>query len=295
VSASNGELQKAEEKLNALTDELQQARTALADEWEDHMTAAERLAEADRKNEELRKMTAAPEPLRSPRPSGALVGTEHHLPVTIHPLSQALARADIPQVHAVHDPAAEPGNPAVSRPAEVTGVSPMDRARSVADLRIEDLFEDEPGEVYSGPVPAQPVEEDPETPEPDAAGSAPAEPLGTGPVIPEEITTPDESVIPDEEEEGEEEKSSESQIVDASTTGDSLPQYAIPSGLSFNRKQWFDLFAWARHENSLSSDQRMQIIRMGRLIQRGRKLTVKQEEQVREIITLAQAHGYQFS
>jgi hypothetical protein len=36
----------------------------------------------------------------------------------------------------------------------------------------------------------------------------------------------------------------------------------------------------------------MQIVRMGRLIQNGRKLTKKQDEQVREIIVLVQTLGY---
>jgi hypothetical protein len=39
----------------------------------------------------------------------------------------------------------------------------------------------------------------------------------------------------------------------------------------------------------------MQIVRMGRLIQKGRKLTHKQEEQVKEMITLVQAQGYRFT
>ena len=41
-----------------------------------------------------------------------------------------------------------------------------------------------------------------------------------------------------------------------------------------------------------TQDQRMQIVRMGRLIQKGRKLTRKQEEQVLEIIALVQRLGY---
>ncbi len=36
----------------------------------------------------------------------------------------------------------------------------------------------------------------------------------------------------------------------------------------------------------------MQIVRMGRLIQKDRKLTGKQEEQVGELIALVQALGY---
>ncbi|MFA4877814.1 MAG: response regulator [Methanoregula sp.] len=67
------------------------------------------------------------------------------------------------------------------------------------------------------------------------------------------------------------------------------------TGFSFNRTQWFDLLRWSHHSGALSQEQRMQIVRMGRLIQRGRRLTTKQEEQVMEMITLAQTLGYRFS
>ncbi len=39
----------------------------------------------------------------------------------------------------------------------------------------------------------------------------------------------------------------------------------------------------------------MQIVKMGRLIQKGRRLTRKQEEQVTEMLALVQAQGYRFS
>ena len=61
---------------------------------------------------------------------------------------------------------------------------------------------------------------------------------------------------------------------------------------SFNRRQWLGLIKWARHSESLSHDQRLQIIRMGRLIQKNRRLTKEQEEQVGEMIALVQALGY---
>ena len=299
ASVSSGELQKAEEKLNALTDELQQARSALADEWEDHMTAAERLAEADRKNELLRQSMAPSGAPRSVSRVVALVEKERDLPVTIKPFSLALAKADIPPVHAVHD--SDLVKPVNQAGPETSGENRVpakpDRERSVADLRIEDLFEDEPGEVYSGPVKTHPVKEHSE-PVPKIAGNGiSVEGTEQEEVIPEEIADADEPAIPDEEETEpeEEQESGESDVVDNDATGDYIPSYGLPSGLSFNRQQWLDLFAWARHAESITPEQRKQIMRMGRLIQRGRKLTRKQDEQVREIITLAQAHGYRLS
>ena len=70
---------------------------------------------------------------------------------------------------------------------------------------------------------------------------------------------------------------------------------SITPALSFNRAQWFDLLKWAHHSGALTPEQRMQIVRMGRLIQKGRKLTRKQDEQVREMIVLVQTLGYRFT
>ena len=67
---------------------------------------------------------------------------------------------------------------------------------------------------------------------------------------------------------------------------------SIPPGISFNRAQWFDLLKWAHHSGALTPEQRMQIVRMGRLIQKGRRLTRKQDEQVREMIVLVRTLGY---
>ena len=46
VQALNREKQRAEEKAGSLSDEIDQARTALADEWEDHMNDHDRLTVA---------------------------------------------------------------------------------------------------------------------------------------------------------------------------------------------------------------------------------------------------------
>jgi len=77
-------------------------------------------------------------------------------------------------------------------------------------------------------------------------------------------------------------------VRETQTYGDMVPTPAF----SFNRRQWLGLIKWARHSESLSHDQRLQIIRMGRLIQKNRRLTKEQEEQVGEMIALVQALGY---
>jgi hypothetical protein len=60
----------------------------------------------------------------------------------------------------------------------------------------------------------------------------------------------------------------------------------------FDRTAWLNLLKWSHHCDALEPDQRMNIVRLGRLIQKGRKLTKNQEEQVLELITLVKSLGY---
>ena len=53
VKALFREKQSAEEKATSLSSEIDQARTALADEWEDHMNAQERLVVAEHERQQL--------------------------------------------------------------------------------------------------------------------------------------------------------------------------------------------------------------------------------------------------
>lgn len=62
---------------------------------------------------------------------------------------------------------------------------------------------------------------------------------------------------------------------------------------SFSSRQWFNLIRWAHHSEAITQEQKQKIIRMGRMIQKDRKLTKKQQEQVREIMTLVKSLGYQ--
>jgi hypothetical protein len=84
---------------------------------------------------------------------------------------------------------------------------------------------------------------------------------------------------------------SDQEIGDAAEGSESdLPQ----SGQSFtlDRTQWLDLLKWSHHCEELTQDQRMHIVRLGRLIQKGRRLTKNQEEQVSEMLALVQRLGY---
>jgi len=67
----------------------------------------------------------------------------------------------------------------------------------------------------------------------------------------------------------------------------------VPGGeISLTRSQWLDLLKWARHSESLPEDERLKIVRMGRLVRKDGKLGKKQQDQVREILSSAYALGY---
>jgi hypothetical protein len=87
----------------------------------------------------------------------------------------------------------------------------------------------------------------------------------------------------------EDDSANEDSIADDS---DAAPGYG--QDIAFDRTQWLDLLKWSHHCDALEPDQRMQIVRMGRLIQKGRKLTRKQEEQVLEMVALVKNLGYHF-
>jgi hypothetical protein len=165
-------------------------------------------------------------------------------------------------------------------------------------MGIEDLFEDEH-------PPAEPI-----------AGKADTPAGAYGPEYEDrtaDITDKDTAAEPDTgEEDSEEEHSGMEETIDQGTDTDEtglalgaaedsakkLDDFiASPSGygISFNRQQWLDLLKWSHRSGVLSQEQRMQIVRMGRLIQQGRRLTKKQDEQIREMIVLVQTLGYRFS
>jgi hypothetical protein len=103
------------------------------------------------------------------------------------------------------------------------------------------------------------------------------------------------SAVSEEDDEGDGDGSNDSAILSGSVSPGYNPPAAHGSAFSFDRSQWFELLKWAHQSGALSQDQRLQIVRMGRLIQKGRKLTNRQDEQVREILSLVHSLGYRFS
>ena len=256
------EKQVAEVKVASLESEIDHARSALADEWESHMDAQERLVASSTAGSPRFSSLQEKELESEKAKKRELVVKGPDLPVSIGKQPQSLSAVRIP------------GTPLPPEPQI---------------KNVEDLFEDEPEESVEEELPEVSIIQE-------VAGAA-EETEDENPAMPRpgddtEYDDADEDETPMEEIQEEEDLPDDDEMAATPTGyGASIPF----SGVAFNRAQWFDLLKWAHHSGTLTQEQRMQIVKMGRLIQKGRKLTRKQDEQVKEMLALVQAQGYRFS
>ena len=261
VASLSREKQAAEEKVVQLEGEIDQARSALADEWEGHMDAQERLvatsAASSPRFDSLQERELESEKAKKRE----LIVKGPDLPVSIGKQPQSLS--------------------AVKMPGTATTPEPQIK-------NVEDLFEDEPEVTGEEELPKVSIIQE-------VAGEKGDE--GQYPDMP--LPGDDAGYDEEEEEEGPTEQTAGGEDL---PEGDDMTAVTPGSGgspvfpgMAFNRAQWFDLLKWAHHSGTLTQEQRMQIVKMGRLIQKGRKLTRKQEAQVTEMLALVQAQGYRFS
>jgi len=262
VTALSREKEVAEEKVVSLESEIDHARTALADEWESHMDAQERLVASSAAGSSRSGSRQEGELESEKAKKRELIVKGPDLPISIGKQPQSLSAVKIPGT-------ATPPGPQIKN--------------------VEDLFEDEPeekGEEEELPKVSIIQEVAGETEEDE--DESPALPLPG-----------DDTAYDDDEEEGAMEQTPDDEDLpddDEMTAASTGHGGSIPfSGIAFNRAQWFDLLKWAHHSGTLTQEQRMQIVKMGRLVQKGRRLTRKQEEQVTEMLALVQAQGYRFS
>jgi DNA-binding response OmpR family regulator len=267
---------EAERKVKSLTDEIDQARTALADEWVDHMEVNETLAA-------VCEEPLVPEQPLAPKKETMreIVAKEPDLPVVVRSSFHSIATVVTSDLQNPPVPEYAPASP--ETPERTPEVSPEASPEIVTTFCDKDLFEeDEP--VFRKAEPSQPPQ-----------GVTEPGPEKTAQELPPEFPVSDQECgkeafpVDDEEDEDAGEEPEED------WSGKISGEPGMPSPhvvFSFNRKQWFDLLKWAHHSTTLTHDQRLQIVRMGRLIQKDRKLTRKQEEQVNEMIALVQALGY---
>ncbi len=294
VNTLEKEKASAEARAESLSSEIEQARTALADEWEDHMNDEERLAATEKKVSDMKKSLSGTEKAISEQErKWAVVVKQTDLPSEIQPAPKSIV---------------------VTKPMVIQAepVIPDPHQKGVRFSGIEDLFEDDTqtGTITKKPdVPDCPVTKLQSDNRGVITDEKPAEKLE----MPDEQDTekPEDSEDIDEPEKSDDAtKPDDNKDIDEPEKSDDAAEHEYagdkiktlddfvtsPSsyGISFNRQQWFDLLKWSHHSGVLSQEQRMQIIRMGRLIQNGRKLTKKQDEQVREMIVLVQTLGYKF-
>jgi chromosome segregation ATPase len=257
----------AEAHAASLETEIDQARAALADEWEDHMTDNERFAAAG-ETVPVAGPAVTDQGHEPAAESYAVITRTSALPAEVSPLPKAVV--------AVPAPAEEP---------------PVPRVTSV-----EDLFEDYPDTAEDPEeLPSVTIIRDP-APEIEIGGVFDTEPVideGNRTVDEPDADETDPDIMEDQDDpEGTDETDEPDE--DDGSSPEFQPGFS-GQGIAFDRAQWFDLLKWAHHSGALSQEQRIQVVRMGRLIQKGRRLTHKQDEQVRELIGLVHSLGYRFS
>ena len=250
---------EAERTAASLAAEIDRARSALADDGEERTMDNERFAVVAGK-----KQQAAPAQYSGVRKEAeiikkrALIVKVPTSPPEIRPLPRSIVAVD----------------PVKASEQETSHIK-----------SVEDLFEDEDEKTQSDSDPVVSIIQEPAT-----------EPVRD--VLPDALSDSSDhqdSFFEDDAPSGPDtgNNNGDSETDDKESLSDS-PEMESVSGqnIAFNRTQWLDLLKWSHHCEELSQDQRMQIVRMGRLIQKGRRLTRRQEEQVLEMIALVQKLGY---
>jgi len=255
--AAEKEQAEKEAAFQALSGELEQAMAQLEAETEKRRAVEEDLVEIRKEIPRNKPVTPTTALKEMPEDGHAVIVKEADLPAVFESGPQEVALTDAAPVElaVVRDEQAPP--PHNEEPKEASGVE----IRSV-----EDLYE-QPHELDINDLPdAAPI----------AAGDRTAE---AGAVEESDIT------LENGEEAGEKEP-------DMATLPEPTGATAAAGLATFSRQQWFDLVKWARNTPALSHEDRLRIVRLGRLIQKGRRLTRRQEAQLSELVTLASSMGY---
>ncbi|MDP3563120.1 MAG: response regulator, partial [Methanoregula sp.] len=224
VTTLESEKAAAEARADALSDEIQQARTALADEWEDHMNDEERLA-ATEKKAVLLEQTLSATGKAAPERKWAVVVKQTGLPAEIRPTPQAIVVTP----------------PAATHAAPVPPQTPEQKPEDAPSPGIEDLFEDDP----VGPVTA---EQKPDVPLPPVQGAVteirgmmadedPAVDTNSADENNAREET-DEDAEEDADEDADDDGESENEAADPAKTLDDFVAAPSSYGISFNRQQW---------------------------------------------------------
>jgi DNA-binding response OmpR family regulator len=300
-----------EQNLRSTYDEMERAkkdRDATFRRFKDELeTACHQISALEEKinAREREKIPVADEVLRErsdeQNEHGELaVQPDPYFPVIIEPVSQSLTVEIPPQPKQSPASLNDLSSREISKepPRVFSGV-----IQKVSDLSgVDDIFLEHPPESKDGGLATGPsttsdaVDESAvlDSPEPSFEKSSGSD-EEKAPAGPAEETQPeqdDEEEPAQDDEEEPEEEGEKGEFGGSDESPDAIEGQVPPGGFSFNRTQWMDLLKWAHHSGALTQDQRLKIVRMGRLIQKDRKLTKKQQEQIREIIAFVYALGY---
>jgi len=289
--AAGKEQAEKEAALQSLSGELEQVMAQLEIETGKRRAAEEELDEMRRALPRKKPVVTTTIIDESPAERQAVIIRESDLPAVVDSVMQAVAV-----------PESSPPKPAPAR--EDQTVPLYDEPEDVPHVEIrsvEDLYEN-PHELDihdlpdAAPVPATGAEAQPDTHVEDGydeshPGAVRAdeelpgeEPLAAGDLLADAGAEKGADSVP---EAGEDEEEPDT-VAPPVMTG-----MAPPAGdTAFSRQQWFDLVKWAHNTPALSHDDRLRIVRLGRLIQKGRRLTRRQETQLAELVALARSMGY---
>ncbi|MCU0630632.1 MAG: hypothetical protein MUF37_05740, partial [Methanoregulaceae archaeon] len=288
-----------EQEVRTLSAELERLKTTLADERKSHQAIEERHANAAKERHLVQQPLFSPDEVPARKEHLDLVVPEEpHFPTTITPVSPPVITGAMPG--SIQPPASqkEPvsGEPSGEISRVFSGVIPQVTGSSDADSIFT---EPEPVEKDVEPAPAAITVKKSEE-EKSFRESLPGQrsaPNDTKMQPASHIDVTPEQKNVEKHEHGTRVKTEPPDVEEVpggqpgktpGAAGVTVPTVDI----SFNSTKWLDLLKWAHHTDALSKEQRLKIVRMGRLIQKDRKLTKNQQEQVREILSMATSLGY---
>jgi DNA-binding response OmpR family regulator len=274
--------------IQSLTAELEHARITIANERKSHLVIEEGHADAAKERHLVQQSLFSPDEENSQEENLDLVIQEEpHLPVSVPQVSRSVAGKNTLGLQQTPGPKKSPVSAGSTGdiPRIFSGVIP--RVSGISDA--DSLFlEYEPIVKNADPAPGT------------IKVNRPAEEQKDPKYSPEKTSHEgDEGVLlasyADAKRETERPGSSGKEVGSRKQPGETSIESVglVPGGeISLTRSQWLDLLKWARHSESLPEDERLKIVRMGRLVRKDGKLGKKQQEQVREILSSAYALGY---
>jgi DNA-binding response OmpR family regulator len=298
VSKLSGEKSRTEQDLRSLHTELEETRTALVNEQKGNQEADDGHASGGKERHLVQQPLISPDDVPVPEENLGLVISEvPNVPVSARqgPQSVIVQKTPASLQHPGPEKEAVSGVVSGNAPRVFSGVIPGVPGNSSPDSIF---VEPEPVLKKRGPFPGQTTANGPpaeKTGRDSSPKSSPGEEQGEKPAVNNGVKQEKRTL---EKPDGMKAGTADHPFSDA---GAGIKTGGAPQGpggtaqsddISFSSTQWLDLLKWAHHSKDLPQDQRLKIVRMGRLIQKDRKLTKKQQEQVREILSSAAALGY---